>query len=106
MRPELWRRRVLGFPSSVRLPRDPRATSRTRGAGFCQDAYREWRPDGFAAALRRVLAAVLLAGASLAFATAAQAQFTVTNSNDSGAGRLRAAITAANTTVAPARSRS
>src|ERR1700760_1488086 len=49
-----------------------------------------------AAALRRVLAAALLVGASLAFATAAQAQFTVTNSNDSGAGSLRAAITAAN----------
>jgi hypothetical protein len=50
---------------------------------------------GCAAVLRRVLVAALLAGASLALATTAQAQFTVTNSNDSGAGSLRAAITAA-----------
>lgn len=48
-----------------------------------------------AAALRRVLAVALLAAASLAFAGAAQAQFMVTNNNDSGTGSLRAAITAA-----------
>ena len=50
----------------------------------------------YAAAMRRWLAAGLLAAACLAFASPAQAQFTVTNNADSGAGSLRAAITAAN----------
>jgi autotransporter-associated beta strand protein len=63
----------------------------------------QWMRDGngvlmlCAAAARRWLTAALLAGASLAFANAAQAQYTVINNNDSGAGSLRQAIADANT---------
>lgn len=42
-----------------------------------------------------------VAGLSLVFATAAQAQFVVSNNNDSGAGSLRQAILDANTAGAP-----
>ena len=46
--------------------------------------------------MRRLIGVVLAASGLFAMTNAAQAQFTVTNNNDSGAGSLRAAITAAN----------